>query len=508
MWDTIVIGSGISGLTAAAALARSGQRVLVLEQHSVAGGLTQTFTRQEWTFATGVHYVSGVGPDSGADGQFGRILQWLTGGTLQFADCGNPYDIVRLPGFEFAIEHPQAAYRNALHARFPAHRAAIEHWFEEMDAAGQSARSLLAMRGLPALLAWGLRLWHGAEVRHFSVRTLAEALSAIEDSHLRAVLGARWGNYGAAPETAPLLEHALVTGAYDSGAFYPVGGPTRFAKTMQRVIEAAGGQLRLRADVKQIVVTDGRASAVVFEHDGKRHSESCTSVISAMGVANTVACLDAQIAPSWRETVHALRPGLSYLALYLGFDGDIAAAGASPANVWIYESEDIGRVWQAPADEDAPALFVSFPSLKDPAHVGKHTGEVVALCDASSFEPWLHLPAEHRSEEYIALKAWVEDRMLAQFRRHFPALAAMLRFHELSTPVTQQHFVRSPDGAMYGLEMSARRLTSRSLDVRTPVPGLLLAGQDVSGAGIQASCMSGLLAAAVIEPSLLRRLNV
>ena len=98
--------------------------------------------------------------------------------------------------------------------------------------------------------------------------------------------------------------------------------------------------------------------------------------------------------------------------------------------------------------------------------------------------------------------------MLAQFRRHFPALAAMLRFHELSTPVTQQHFVRSPDGAMYGLEMSARRLTSRSLDVRTPVPGLLLAGQDVSGAGIQASCMSGLLAAAVIEPSLLRRLNV
>ena len=65
--------------------------------------------------------------------------------------------------------------------------------------------------------------------------------------------------------------------------------------------------------------------------------------------------------------------------------------------------------------------------------------------------------------------------MLAQFRRHFPALAPLLRFQELSTPVTQQHFVRSPDGAMYGIEMSARRLTSRALDVRTPVPGLLLA---------------------------------
>lgn len=96
--------------------------------------------------------------------------------------------------------------------------------------------------------------------------------------------------------------------------------------------------------------------------------------------------------------------------------------------------------------------------------------------------------------------------MMAQFRRHFPALAPMLRFHELSTPVTQQHYVRSPEGAMYGIEMSAQRLASPALNVRTPVPGLLLAGQDVSGAGIQASCMSGIMAAAVLEPALLRQL--
>ena len=318
---------------------------------------------------------------------------------------------------------------------------------------------------------------------------------------------ARWGDYGSPPQTAPLLEHALVTGAYDGGAYYPVGGPARFVQTMQPVIEQAGGEVRLGADVKQIVLTHGRASAVAFEQHGKQHTEQGAHVLSAMGVTNTVACLDARVAPTWHETVHALRPGLSYLALYLGFDGDIAAAGATAANVWIYESEDIGRVWRAPADEDAPALFVSFPSLKDPVNQGKHTAEVVALCDAQAFGPWLHLRAGERPEDYLALKAWVEERMLAQFRRHFPALAPMMRFHELSTPITQQHFVRSPDGAMYGIEMSAQRLGSDALDIRTPVPGLLLAGQDVSGPGIQAACMSGLLAAAAIEPALLRRLG-
>jgi phytoene dehydrogenase-like protein len=48
MWDAIVIGSGSGGLGAAAALARRARRVLVLEQHTAAGGLTQTFTRRGW----------------------------------------------------------------------------------------------------------------------------------------------------------------------------------------------------------------------------------------------------------------------------------------------------------------------------------------------------------------------------------------------------------------------------------------------------------------------------
>jgi all-trans-retinol 13,14-reductase len=507
MWDAIVIGSGISGLTAAAALAKRGRRVLVLEQHSVAGGLTQTFQRQHWNFATGVHYVSGVGPEAGPGGQFGRLLHWLTDGALQFASCGNPYDIVRLPGFEFGIEHPEAAFRQSLHARFPADRAAIERWFDEMEAARRSAFSMMAARGLPAWLAWGMHLWRGEEMRRYSERTLAEALAGIEARLLRAVLGARWGDYGAPPQTAPLLEHALVTGSYDHGAFYPVGGPGRFAQTMAPVIEGAGGEVRLGADVREIQLEQGRAAGAVCDHGGRRQAERARHIVSTMGVVNTMACLGPRSAPDWQQSVRELRPGLSYLALYLGFDGDIATAGASAANVWLYESEAIDRVWQAPADDDAPGLFVSFPSLKDPAHTGGHTAEVLALCEAKAFVPWLHLPANERPQEYVALKSWIEERMLAQFKRHFPTLAPMVRFHELSTPITQQRFVRTPDGAMYGMEMSARRLASPALQVRTPVPGLLLAGQDITGAGIQAASMSGLMAAAAVEPALLRQLG-
>jgi all-trans-retinol 13,14-reductase len=508
MWDAIVVGSGISGLTAAAALAKRGRRVLVLEQHTVAGGLTQTFRRQDWVFATGVHYLTDVGDKPGPAGSFGRLLRWLTDGELQFASCGDPYDIVRLPGFEFGIAHPQAAYRAALHERFADQHAAIERWFDDVAAARHAAFALMAARGMPEWLATGLRWWRGAELRQWAGRTLAQRLGEIDDARLRAVLGARWGDYGASPDVAPFVEHALVTGSYDHGAYYPVGGPARLAEALRTPVERAGGELRLGADVHEIVVEGGHARGVRVIRDGREHVERAAHVISTIGVGNTLARLDAALAPDWRAAAARLRPGLAMVVLYLGFEGDIAAAGASAANVWLYESDDIGAVWGAPADDDAPGLFVSFPSLKDPAHDGPPTAEVLTVCDARAFAPWLHAaPDEPRPEAYLALKAWIEHRLLAQFGRHFPALAPMVRLHELSTPVTQHSFVRTPEGATYGLEMSVERLASPALNVRTPVPGLLLAGQDVSGAGVEAASMSGLMAAAAIEPALLRQLQ-
>lgn len=55
--DAVVIGSGIGGLTTAALLSMRGKRVVVFEQHDVAGGCTHTFLDRGFEFDTGVHYV-------------------------------------------------------------------------------------------------------------------------------------------------------------------------------------------------------------------------------------------------------------------------------------------------------------------------------------------------------------------------------------------------------------------------------------------------------------------
>jgi all-trans-retinol 13,14-reductase len=508
MWDAIIIGSGISGLTAAAALSRAGQNILLLQQHWLAGGLTQTFKRGDWQFATGVHYLSGMDEGDGPGGQFRRVLNWLTGDKLSFAPLANPYEFVQVGDFQFGIAHPKERYQADLIARFPDDVEAINHWFAQAGEAIGAANMMLLERGLPGWLAVLVRLWKGEDVAHFARTTVAQALESIQNPLLRAVLGARGGDYGAAAVEAPLLEHALITAAYHGGAWYPVGGPDVFAKALLPVIKAAGGTVVLGADVQSIDLTGGRVSGVTYRRGGKLVSEQARHVISTMGMLNTLDRLPNDAASDWRRAAAKLKPGPTPVTLYLGFDGDIAAAGASSANVWLYENPDaINHFCERPDAEDAPGLFVSFPSLKDPAHKGKHTGEVLAVCSADAFASWFADDPAGRPAGYTEMKKRVEQRLLAQFRRHWPALADMIRFLELSTPLSQRRFVRTQMGAIYGLEMTAERIVSPALRIHTPVPGLLLAGQDVTGAGIYPSSMSGMLAAAAIKPSVLLHLN-
>lgn len=500
-FDAIVIGSGIGGLTAAAALAKHGRRVLVLEQHSQLGGLTQTFRRGDYKFAPGVHYIGGLGEGPGPGGQFGRMLRRVAGKELRFAPIGSPYDIVRLPDFEFPVEAPLEAYRARLETSFPHEGIAIDAYFAACAEAERASLALFRARSLPAPFAAVARWLSARRVSRALLASTADAVCCIGDPRLAAVLSSRWGDYGVPPERAPFLVHALVTGSYYAGAYYPVGGPAQFARAFAEAIRAAGGELRTESPVSAIRLESGRVAGVRL---ASGEPISSATVVSDMGAHNTLAALPGDVAPAWRESLARFQPGLSYVTLYVGFHGDVRAGGATAANVWVYESDDVGRVWERPADEDAPSIFVSFPSLKDTAHDSplRHTAEVVAICPWEAFAAWSGSSPGRRPEEYEATKAWIAERLLAQFRRHFPRLSPLIDFHELSTPLSQASYVGAERGAMYGIEMSAARLRSDALRVRTPVAGLYLAGQDAASMGIQGAFMGGYMAAASLEPRL------
>lgn len=60
-YDSIVVGGGIAGLTSAVYLARSGQKVLLIEKNKEFGGLVNSFTRNGFHFEAGLRALEDAG---------------------------------------------------------------------------------------------------------------------------------------------------------------------------------------------------------------------------------------------------------------------------------------------------------------------------------------------------------------------------------------------------------------------------------------------------------------
>ncbi len=498
-WDYIVIGSGMGGMTAAALLSKMGRRVLVIEQHAIPGGFTQTFKRPGYQWDVGVHLVGEMTERS----YLGRLLQNLTDGRLAWESVGEIYDEFNFPdGFTIQFPNSKPAFRETLYDYFPDERAAIDRYLDLVRSASRAAAGHMQARAAPSLIARGAKRKVTRAALPYVNRTTASVLEELtDDPRLRAVLAAQWGYYGSTPAKSSFAMHALMVAHFLWGAYYPVGSAESIAREMLRTVADNGGWTLVRTEVDHILIKGGKVAGVVLA-DGS--TIEADSVVSAAGAPLTAAMLP-------EGTLHepaTLTPGPAHVSLYLGFEGDVAAAGGSRYSQWFYETWDMERdIWSINPGGGLPradVLYCSFPSLKDPAHQPgpsqRHTGEIITFVPWDTYEPWLGSRWKKRPAEYDEFKEQVSAALLEQYLEHYPQLRQLVNFSELSTPLSTHHFARSHRGSIYGLASEPRRFTSDNLQPKTGIKGLYMAGVDVMAPGIAGAIGGGALAVAAAEP--------
>ena len=501
-WDAIVIGSGMGGLAAAAALSRTGHKVLLLEQYQTLGGLTHSFSRHGFSWDVGLHYLSGVAPDEPER----QLLDWLCDTPIDLAPMGAIYDVLHMGDAEpLLLSRPHEAQVLDLKERFPDESLAIDAWFDAVHKGREAAMSVLQTRAMPKPLGAFIEWWKRGALERWCGRTTAEVAAEITDNReLTAVFFAQWGDHGGRPSKASFAVHALVAYSYlERGGWYPVGGSSVIAEHILPVIREAGGEAQAGVRVETLLVDDDR---VVGVRTAAGEEIRADVVVSNIGARETVD----QLLPKgfgeadWIDEIRSFRPSICHFSMYLGFEGDIEAAGATKANHWIYPDGETDAVWEDAPNGRPPGMFVSFASLKDPKHDPgpdqKHSGEMLIWTDWSAVERWAKTPPGERGEGYADFKKAVEDRVFEQLEAYFPDLAKLVVFRELATPLSTVTITGHREGAFYGLDVTPDRMLSDALRVKTPIKGLYLSGQDVASPGIPGAMWGGVLCAGRIDP--------
>ncbi len=485
-YDSIIIGAGHNGLVCATLLARAGQRVVVLEASSAAGGLAATREFHPGFRAAVAHHANHFSTrvakelDLARHGYTQRVVPQVglgRDGTHVILENGI------LAG---AGEADAEAYQDYERLMTTCAAALEPFWQKTIPGIGSRKLRDLATFGHLGLKLRGLGRDDMREFLRIASLPARDLMDEYFDSDLVKALLSWDGLIGS--RLAPRSPNAAVL-----AMLYRRSGESADTRSLISALEAAataaGVEIRYDTPARHILVTgdesglraNGVRLSVREELTADRVISSAdpkTTFVDLLGVEHLDIGFTNRIARlrcnGYVAKLHLAVDGLPDFTGLDSPDGRLVIAPEMDAIEYAFDDAKYGR------PSDKPVLELTVPSVADAslAPDGKHVVSAHVM----------YVPYAHRDGWTDAERDAIEERAIAALERYAPRIREQIVASEFLTPADLERMHRVTGGHWHHTEfamdqMLMMRPTYGAAQYRSPVPGLWLCGAGCHPAG-------------------------
>jgi len=450
MYDTIIIGAGMSGLAAGIRLAHFDQNVCILERHNTIGGLNSFYRLRGRDYDVGLHAVTNYAR-KGHRGPLSTVLRQLRFKWEEFALAEQVGSRIAFPDVDLKFTNDIEVLRSEIADKFPRQidgfdklRGLIINYDDlDQDNYEQSTRSILAdCISNPLLIEMLLcpLMWYGNARTH----------------------DMDFGQFS-----------IMFRSIFVEGFCRPYKGVRLILKKLVKRFRSLGGELLLRKGVARIATAHGHVTGVELDNgdflEGRR-------VLSSAGRLETLRMCDdcSEVDPrqagqmAFCETISVL----DKQPTHLGIDDTIVFFNDSHHFDW------------SPAQELCDChtgVFCSPNNYQYSDDEGELPEGVTRITAIANFDQWAALD----EDMYRLAKLHWYDRLAESAVRFVPDYRRHVIDTDMFTPTTVRRFTWHDNGAIYGAP-------DKKLDGTTHVDNLFLCGSDQGYVGIIGAIISGI----------------
>ena len=473
-YDVIIIGSGLGGLQCGYMLAKKGMHVCVLERATLLGGCIQSFQRKGQTYDTGFHYVGGL-----EEGQpLHTLFSYYDLMGLGWQKMDNLFDEVNINGKSFFFAQGHQAFYQTLVEQFPHQKENLKQYLSLLKNVGDHIFDSLQPRNTEEFYSTSL----------FAQSAKAFLDETITDPLLRDVLAGCSLKMELTPNL-PLYTFAQINNSFIQSAWRLQGGGSTLAKKLADSIQQMGGEVRTRAAVTQLIEKDGKLVAALVNNE--ELIEANWFISNAHPVHTLSLVKESElIRKIYRRRINNLGNTFGMFTANLLIKPD--AIPYIGRNQYVYKDANL---WQyTPGKTDR--VLVSYYQPNE----GNSIRQLDLLTPMSWDEvaPWAEKPIGRRGDDYVAMKNAKTQACIDVVKTILPQLADSIEANFTSTPISYQTYTNTEKGSAYGIQKDFNSPMTTVLTPRTPIPNLLLTGQNLNLHGILGVSMTSCFTCAEI----------